>query len=122
MSWHGRLSGVLPTCVNGGSSTRRAPKFRPFWSRSIPGTKLRACRDRQRRTTPDFYAATFPERVSALVLVNTFARFVRAPDYPLGLPPRLAERYIEAAHTGWATMAQLEAMAPSMVNDEVWSR
>ncbi len=68
------------------------------------------------------YAATFPERVSALVLVNTFARFVRAPDYPVGLPPDLAERYTEAARTSWATMAQLEVLAPSMVNDEAWSR
>jgi class 3 adenylate cyclase len=68
------------------------------------------------------YAATFPERVSALVLVNTHARFVRAPDYPVGLPPEVVERYIEAARASWATMTMLDLLAPSMVDDEAWCR
>ena len=33
------------------------------------------------------FAATHPERVSALVLVNCFARFGRAPGYPWGATP-----------------------------------
>jgi pimeloyl-ACP methyl ester carboxylesterase len=28
------------------------------------------------------FAATYPERVTALVLVNGYARLFRAPDYP----------------------------------------
>jgi pimeloyl-ACP methyl ester carboxylesterase len=32
------------------------------------------------------FAASHPERVSALVLVNTFARWRRADDYPIGMP------------------------------------
>src|SRR3954462_7665981 len=31
-------------------------------------------------------AATYPERVSHLVLYGTFARLTRAPDYPEGMP------------------------------------
>jgi pimeloyl-ACP methyl ester carboxylesterase len=38
------------------------------------------------------YAATHPERVSALVLANTTARYARAPDYPMGLPPAVEEQ------------------------------
>jgi class 3 adenylate cyclase len=69
-------------------------------------------------TSAMLYAATYPERVSALVLFNSFARFLRDPDYPCGLPPELAERYIEALGDTWATMAQIEFTAPSMVSDE----
>jgi len=33
-------------------------------------------------------AATFPERISAIVLVNTYPRVAWAPDYPWGGTPR----------------------------------
>ncbi len=68
------------------------------------------------------YAATFPERVSALILVNTHARYVRADDYLVGMPRELLERYVEAMRSTWATMPMLEFLAPSMVDDELWSR
>ena len=32
------------------------------------------------------FAATYPQRTRALVLVNTFARMLRAGDYPIGMP------------------------------------
>ncbi|MCI0634068.1 MAG: alpha/beta hydrolase, partial [Actinobacteria bacterium] len=68
------------------------------------------------------YAATFPMRISALVLVNTHARFVRAADYPLGMPPEVVDRYVETVHSTWATMEMVEFLAPSMVDDELWAR
>ena len=34
------------------------------------------------------FAATYPERTRALVLVNTFARMLRADNYPIGMPQR----------------------------------
>jgi class 3 adenylate cyclase len=73
-------------------------------------------------TAAMLYAATFPERVSALVLVDTFARFVRGPDYPLGLAAEHVERFAEAMEANWATPAQTGFVAPSMVDDERWSR
>jgi class 3 adenylate cyclase len=39
-------------------------------------------------------AACHPERVDALVLVNTTARYLRAADYPHGLPQPLAQRVL----------------------------
>ena len=33
------------------------------------------------------YTAMHPERISALVLLNTAARFIEAEDYPIGFPP-----------------------------------
>ena len=35
-------------------------------------------------------AATHPERVRALALINACARFERAPDHPQGAPPAVA--------------------------------
>jgi pimeloyl-ACP methyl ester carboxylesterase len=69
------------------------------------------------------FAATYPQRVSAVVLVNTFARFVQAPDYDCGLPPELLDRYLDAMVASWGTLDNLaEGMAPSMVGDRQWSR
>lgn len=33
-----------------------------------------------------FFAATLPQRVSSLVLVNAYARFLRSEDTPWGMP------------------------------------
>lgn len=68
------------------------------------------------------YAASFPDRVSALILVDTFARFVRAPDYPLGISPELVPRYVEAVEANWADVANLEQVAPTMIGDPRWVR
>ncbi len=47
------------------------------------------------------FAATHPERTSALVLSNTAARFIRAPDYPIGSPAHLGAAANERAKTNW---------------------
>jgi class 3 adenylate cyclase len=63
-------------------------------------------------------AATWPERVSALVLVNSEARLLRSDDYPIGMPrdvaDSLAERYVAQHGT---TGAMLELTAPSVADD-----
>src|SRR5688500_11514520 len=41
------------------------------------------------------FAATYPDRASALVLWVSFARTMYGPDYPIGYPPELTERVIE---------------------------
>jgi pimeloyl-ACP methyl ester carboxylesterase len=40
------------------------------------------------------FAATYPERTRALVLINTFARMLRADDYPIGMPREAADRLL----------------------------
>jgi class 3 adenylate cyclase len=68
-----------------------------------------------------FMAATHPERVRALVLVNTYARLLRAPDYPHGLPEdlfdRFAEGLVEPNPVDVASVDDLPLMAPSRVDD-----
>jgi pimeloyl-ACP methyl ester carboxylesterase/class 3 adenylate cyclase len=64
------------------------------------------------------YAATHPERVSGLVLVNSLARLMRAPDYPWGRAPEQEEDIRGLMATGWGRGVLLEQLAPSRVGDE----
>jgi class 3 adenylate cyclase len=59
------------------------------------------------------FAATHPQRTAALVLVNTFARIVRAPDYPIGLTPEQAERRLRGLIAEWGTGSTANA-SPSL--------
>lgn len=42
-----------------------------------------------------FFAATRPERTSALILANTTAKFVASDDYPIGVPAEVAEALLD---------------------------
>jgi pimeloyl-ACP methyl ester carboxylesterase len=69
------------------------------------------------------YAATHPGRVSALVLVNAFARLVRAPDHPWGIPQDALDLVVREGQLGWGKGGGAEIMAPSLAHDEsfrVW--
>ena len=68
-------------------------------------------------------AATHPDRVGSLVLVNSYARGLYAPDYPWGWPEevaiKMADDTIEPSdETGWS----LDFVAPSMAGDEEFRR
>jgi pimeloyl-ACP methyl ester carboxylesterase len=41
------------------------------------------------------FAATHPERTSALIVANSFARAERAPDYPAGAPLHVLDRLVD---------------------------
>ena len=47
------------------------------------------------------FAATYPQRTRALVLVNTFARMLRAADYPIGMPEETTERLLVVWQRSW---------------------
>jgi pimeloyl-ACP methyl ester carboxylesterase/class 3 adenylate cyclase len=68
------------------------------------------------------FAATHPQRVSGLVLVNSFARLSRAPDYPWGRGPELEEEVQHVMRTGWGRGVFLDLVAPSRVGDEEFRR
>lgn len=66
------------------------------------------------------YAATYPERVSGLVLAGAFARMTRAPDYPFGYSSGAMEKLRSYIKGGWGKGASLRAIAPSKANDPVF--
>jgi class 3 adenylate cyclase len=62
------------------------------------------------------FAATHPDRTSALVLVDASARYRRADDYPVGWPAReVAERIEAVRHSGLG--GTVEILAPSLAQD-----
>jgi class 3 adenylate cyclase len=59
------------------------------------------------------FAASHPERVSALVLYQGSARWLWAPDYPIGETEREARKDIEEQVEAFLTLGGLEALARS---------
>jgi pimeloyl-ACP methyl ester carboxylesterase len=72
------------------------------------------------------FAATYPERTSALVLLNSFARLTRAPDYSWGTAPDYEKEFVEKMRTGWGQGVFADVVAPSVANEpgfrEWWAR
>ncbi len=64
------------------------------------------------------FAARHPERVRGLVLFNTYARFARAPDHPIGVPPSIAAWGLERIEQQWGTGELLDLLAPSLRHDD----
>ena len=58
-------------------------------------------------------AAMHPERVEALVLYGTYARRLRADDYPWAHTPEERQQYIERLAVEWSWEADMRAMCPS---------
>jgi class 3 adenylate cyclase len=60
------------------------------------------------------------------VLMNSFARMTRAPDFELGRPPDFEQEVLDLMAVGWGHGVFLERMAPSKVGDEAfrqwWAR
>ena len=71
-------------------------------------------------------AATHRERVTSLVLVNGFARFARADDYPAGMPERIQELYLDLVESQWGKGTLASVLGPSVADRpgvvEWWAR
>jgi pimeloyl-ACP methyl ester carboxylesterase len=59
------------------------------------------------------FAATSPERTTALVLYGIFAKRIWSPDYPWAPTPEARRREIEELERNWATKMDLDQLAPS---------
>jgi len=66
------------------------------------------------------YAVDHPERVRALVLVNTFAHYVKEDDYPWGFRQDALDRFTASSKESSWTGAGVETMAPSKADDKVF--
>jgi class 3 adenylate cyclase len=72
------------------------------------------------------FAATFPERVSSLILYGTYAKMVEGPDYPSGVPNSALDRWGDLMRQDWGGPVGVHLWAPSMDDDpefaEWWGR
>ncbi len=68
------------------------------------------------------FAATYPERVSALVLYGVIPRFTWSPECPWAPTPEANEAIAHAIEEGWGRAASLDFIAPSLSGDEGFRR
>lgn len=63
-------------------------------------------------------AAAYPERVSALILVNSYARWRRDDDYPIGMPEETWHKLLDRYEQHWGVTSEILGLtAPSVAND-----
>jgi class 3 adenylate cyclase len=67
-------------------------------------------------TMAAMFAASYPDRASSLILVNSTARLAWAPDYPIGLPAERQEMLIRLVEQTWGTAELLTAINPSLAH------
>lgn len=64
------------------------------------------------------FAATYPERTCSLILLNTFARFLRTPDYTEGIGIEVVQQVIRETKEKWGTGAFASSFVPSAAGNE----
>jgi pimeloyl-ACP methyl ester carboxylesterase len=64
------------------------------------------------------FAATYPQRTRALVIISSFARIARAPDYEFGTDADAFDRYLERLDRDWGTGFGFRALFPGQADDE----
>ncbi|MDQ1457661.1 MAG: hypothetical protein QOH28_3281 [Actinomycetota bacterium] len=62
------------------------------------------------------FAAMHPERVSALILLTTTARYLEADDYTIGATPEVAGTVVKTIERLWGTPELLRISSPSMAD------
>jgi pimeloyl-ACP methyl ester carboxylesterase/class 3 adenylate cyclase len=68
------------------------------------------------------FAATYPERTSAVVIIGGYGRRAWAPDYPWGVTVDEQGRLLEEIERGWGGVVGLEARAPALSADADFRR
>jgi class 3 adenylate cyclase len=72
------------------------------------------------------FSATYPKRTLGLILMGTAARFLRAPDYPIGFSPERLDEFLEEIDEGWGQGGLMNLFLPSFVDDDrarrLWAR
>lgn len=64
------------------------------------------------------FAATYPERTTALVMIGTYAKRIWEEDYPWGVSKEDREKFFELMRRDWGKPVGIEERAPSLAADE----
>jgi class 3 adenylate cyclase len=68
------------------------------------------------------FAATYPGRVSSLVLYGTYARMLKAPDFPHGISAERFDRWTELVRSEWGGAVAVDLWAPSDLGNPEFER
>jgi pimeloyl-ACP methyl ester carboxylesterase/DNA-binding winged helix-turn-helix (wHTH) protein len=63
------------------------------------------------------FAATYPEKTVALVMIGTYAKRIWAPDYPWAPTAEQREKFFEEMQRDWGGPVGIEERAPSKAED-----
>ncbi|HEY6987992.1 MAG TPA: alpha/beta fold hydrolase [Bryobacteraceae bacterium] len=66
------------------------------------------------------FAATYPEKTLAVIMFGSYARRLRAADYPFGVTAEEHESYIARIRREWGGPVGLEERAPSKIHDQAF--
>jgi pimeloyl-ACP methyl ester carboxylesterase/DNA-binding CsgD family transcriptional regulator len=72
--------------------------------------------------TATLFAATYPERTTALIICGSFAKRVWSPEYPWAPTPEQRQKYYDQIVQEWGDPIDLDGLAPSMSKDEEFRR
>ncbi|HVE59279.1 MAG TPA: alpha/beta fold hydrolase [Pyrinomonadaceae bacterium] len=64
------------------------------------------------------FAATYPEKTTALVMIGTYAKRIKDEDYPWGVSQEDREGFFEQMRRDWGKPVGIEERAPTMAHDE----
>ena len=64
------------------------------------------------------FAATYPERTTALVIYGSYAKRIWDPEYPWAPTPEERQEVYKEVEKGWGGPVGIESLAPSAINDE----
>ncbi len=63
------------------------------------------------------FAATYPERTAALIMIGTYAKRIRDDDYPWAPSAEDRDGFFEQLQSDWGKPVGIEERAPSMADD-----
>ncbi|HEY3241634.1 MAG TPA: adenylate/guanylate cyclase domain-containing protein [Acidimicrobiia bacterium] len=64
------------------------------------------------------FAATYPDRTSALILANTIPRWLRDDAYPWGIPAVAQDRLVGRVAEDWSGGADVKKQSPTLAKDD----
>jgi pimeloyl-ACP methyl ester carboxylesterase len=67
------------------------------------------------------FAATYPERVVALVLFGCFAKRIWSPDYPWAPTPEERQKWFDLIEQDWGGVVDIATLAPSRADDPAFA-
>lgn len=68
------------------------------------------------------FAASCPERTHSLITIGGYARWSEADDFPHGTKREEVEEWFEILEHDWGKAVSIDYTAPSLANDEQYSR
>lgn len=68
------------------------------------------------------FAATYPQRIFGIAVINSAARLTQASDHPWGLTDEQVEEFLAEKERTWGRGGLLEYFSPSKLNDDHYRR